>query len=392
MDKRKKIIISGYYGFGNLGDEAILISIIDRLNAEIENPEIVVLYTKAESEQLKVYKNVRCVYRMNPISIFFEMLNADLVISGGGGLLQDSTGFTTVLYYLGIVKMALFLKKKVLFYAQGIGPLNLDKSKKLITNTVNKVNFITVRDNDSAELLKSLKIDKAPVVVTADPVISMEKLPQNEIDELVKKYIPNFKKNNNPNIGISARPWKSDNNYIEILAKSCDELIKKYNANIYIIPFQIQQDLAICKEIKEKMEGEAEIIMPPNSEDSIFQFSPKEIAGIIGQMDLIIAMRLHALIFSFPFKIPSAGIVYDPKVGIFAKQAGMESFNLDSFKKEDVIGFVGNNLNKNYSNDSFDKLYNQSILTGKIASDMLSNISAEEIIKKRGLILYDRIS
>ena len=176
------------------------------------------------------------------------------------------------------------------------------------------------------------------------------------------------------------------------MAKSCDELIKKYNANIYIIPFQIQQDLDICKEIKEKMEGEAEIIMPPNSEDSIFQFSPKEIAGIIGQMDLIIAMRLHALIFSFPFKIPSAGIVYDPKVGIFAKQAGMESFNLDSFKKEDVIGFVGNNLNKNYSNDSFDKLYNQSILTGKIASDMLSNISAEEIIKKRGLILYDRIS
>ncbi len=392
MNRRKKIIISGYYGFGNLGDEAILISIIDRLNAEVENPEIVVLYTKAESEQLKVYKNVRCVYRMNPLSIFFEMLNADLVISGGGGLLQDSTGFTTVLYYIGIVKMALFLKKKVLFYAQGIGPLNLDKSKKLIINTLNKVNFITVRDNDSAELLKTLKIDKAPLVVTADPVISMEKLPQNKIDELVKKYIPNFKKNNNPNIGISARPWKSDNNYIEILAKSCDELIKKYNANIYIIPFQIQQDLSVCKEIKEKMEGEAEIIIPPNSEDSIFQFSPKEMAGIIGQMDLIVAMRLHALIFAFPFKIPSAGIVYDPKVGIFAKQAGMESFNLDSFKKEDVIGFVGNNLNKNYSNDSFDELYNQSILTGKIASDMLNNISAEEIIKKRGLTLYDRIS
>lgn len=392
MNRRKKIIISGYYGFGNLGDEAILISIIDRLNAEVENPEIVVLYTKAESEQLKVYKNVRCVYRMNPLSIFFEMLNADLVISGGGGLLQDSTGFTTVLYYIGIVKMALFLKKKVLFYSQGIGPLNLDKSKKLITNTLNKVNFITVRDNESAELLKTLKIDKAPLVVTADPVISMEKLPQNKIDELVKKYIPNFKKNNNPNIGISARPWKSDNNYIEILAKSCDELIKKYNANIYIIPFQIQQDLSVCKEIKEKMEGEAEIIIPPNSEDSIFQFSPKEMAGIIGQMDLIVAMRLHALIFAFPFKIPSAGIVYDPKVGIFAKQAGMESFNLDSFKKEDVIGFVGNNLNKNYSNDSFDELYNQSILTGKIASDMLNNISAEEIIKKRGLTLYDRIS
>ena len=146
MAKGKKIIISGYYGFGNLGDEAILISIIDRLNTEIENPEIVILYTKAESEILKSYKNVRCVHRMNPLAIFFEMINADLVISGGGGLLQDSTGFTTVLYYLGIVKMALFLRKKVLFYAQGIGPLNLDKSKKLITNTLNKVNFITVRD------------------------------------------------------------------------------------------------------------------------------------------------------------------------------------------------------------------------------------------------------
>lgn len=391
MAKGKKIIISGYYGFGNLGDEAILISIIDRLNTEIENPEIVILYTKAESEILKSYKNVRCVHRMNPLAIFFEMINADLVISGGGGLLQDSTGFTTVLYYLGIVKMALFLRKKVLFYAQGIGPINLDKSKKLITNTLNKVNFITVRDNDSAELLKSLKIDKVPIVVTADPVISMERLSQNEIDKLIKKNIPNFKKNNNPNIAISARPWKSKNNYTEILAKSCDELIKKYNANIYIIPFQIQQDLDICKEIKEKMEGEAEIIMPPNSEDSVFQFSPKEMAGMLGQMDLIIAMRLHALIFGFPFQVPCAGIIYDPKVGIFAKQAGMEAFDLDSFKKEDIITFVDNSIN-NKNNNKFDELYNKSILTGKIANDILNNITPEEIIKKRGLTLYDRIS
>ena len=113
---KRKIVISGYYGFGNLGDEAILSSIIERLEESVGDLEVVVL-SNSSSVEMSGRPGVRCIGRLSPISVFREMLGADLVISGGGGLLQDSTGFSTVVYYLGIVKLALMMGKKVLFYA-----------------------------------------------------------------------------------------------------------------------------------------------------------------------------------------------------------------------------------------------------------------------------------
>ena len=96
-----------------------------------------------------------------------------MLISGGGGLLQDVTGPKSIIYYLGVVLMARLLGKPVFFYAQGIGPVNTVVGKALVRLVANRVNAITVRDPDSKEELAVMGVTRPPVYVTADPVLGL---------------------------------------------------------------------------------------------------------------------------------------------------------------------------------------------------------------------------
>lgn len=386
--KNKKIIISGYYGFGNLGDEAILTSIVERLNEELDNPRIVVLSNSKKTHISEKY-NVKCVGRLSILGIISELAKADLFISGGGGLLQDSTGFATVAYYLSVVRIAQLMKKKILFYAQGIGPVTCDKSKSLISRIVSKVDFITIRDEESLKLLKDLNVNNKHMLVTADPVIALKQPSDEYMDDFIKKNMPDFKQSQGMNIAFSVRPWISTNDYISVIAKSADALVEKYNANIYLIPFQISQDYLVCCEIAKKMKSKSEMIMPSMEEKLLFQYSPQEMSGIIGRMDLLIGMRLHSLIFASASNTPSAGIIYDPKVRIFAESAGMQAWNLDSLSVDNILDFA---LKYAENKDEFrksiksktDKLYELSRLTGKIAAELANGESPDVIFDKYG--------
>ena len=107
-----KILISGYYGFSNAGDEAMLTAIIEALRAERQDVEITVMSGKPEITAEK--HGVNSIHRFNPLQIFKAMLSADLLLSGGGSLLQDVTSKRSILYYLSILLMAKLLGKMVI--------------------------------------------------------------------------------------------------------------------------------------------------------------------------------------------------------------------------------------------------------------------------------------
>ncbi len=115
-----RVVISGYYGYHNVGDEAILKSIITALRSQDANIEIVVLSNDIEYTK-KTY-NVEAINRWNILQIYNELRKSDGLISGGGSLLQDATSNRPIKYYTFIMKIAKFAKKPVFIYAQGIGP------------------------------------------------------------------------------------------------------------------------------------------------------------------------------------------------------------------------------------------------------------------------------
>ena len=169
-----RIMISGYYGFDNTGDEAILKSMVEAFKKKIPQIKITVL-SRNPLQTSRTYL-VEAINRLHLIRIMFCLRNVNLFISGGGGLLQDSTGKGwSILYYLGLILIVKIAQVPVMIYAQGIGPVNKRINKKLIKWILNNVDLITVRDNFSKELLENLGVVKPKIYVNSDPVFLLKR-------------------------------------------------------------------------------------------------------------------------------------------------------------------------------------------------------------------------
>ncbi|MFW5855741.1 MAG: polysaccharide pyruvyl transferase CsaB [Bacillota bacterium] len=304
-----KIVISGYYGFDNLGDEAILAAVITALREKINNLQITVLSASPEITSRRY--GVESISRTDLFKIVKAITGCDLFISGGGSLLQDVTGNTSIPYYLGLVFFAHLLGKKTMFYAQGVGPVSRTFNKKMIKWVGNRTDLITVRDSNSAQLLNKLDIDTNLIKETVDSVFvfTPEDLQNFKADIADNTSFKNT-------AAISVRPW-GDNSYLKKVAAAGDYIYRKHGLKVYLLPLYLQQDLTACQKVKEYMEEEAKLI-----EEFI---PPRSMINLIGNFDFFLGVRLHSLIFSAVNAVPFVGISYDPKVDSLLSELELES-------------------------------------------------------------------
>jgi polysaccharide pyruvyl transferase CsaB len=309
-------MISGYYGFGNIGDEAILTSIVDSIR-EI-NPETTFTVLSSNPEVTAAVLNVNSINRLNLLTITSELLSTDLFISGGGGLMQDVTGLGSVSYYGGLLSIAQMLNVPTMIFAQGIGPLNKAFNKFLVKKIFNKATAITIRDSFSRNDLISMGVKPGKIQVTADPALLLAGTDKkHSVNILMEAGIdPEI-----PIIGIAIRPWHAwYERQLKGFTSVVYQLAKKYGLQILLIPFQLSSDLWLSRE------AEFCFAARPWSGVKIsvldMYLSPTEMMGIIGEMHIVIGMRLHSLIMAAAHHIPSVGIAYDPKVAHFSSLAG----------------------------------------------------------------------
>ncbi len=306
----KKIFIFGYYGFKNLGDEAILSSIIKSIKDRNKLAEIYALsYNVRYTEQIHGIKGVR---RNSIRDIVRTIKKCDLVISGGGSLLQDVTSSRSLSYYLGIIIIAKLFKKPVLFFSNGFGPINNSMNKYITSVIVNKVDRILVRDEDSKLAMKKIGIRQS-IEVTADATFILESINPSSVRMLLKQEGVSM---DEPLVGISVRPWHTQEKFIKIIAKFADYIVSK-GIGVVFIPMQAHKDTKIAESIERLMNRKAYILKN--------EYRPEEVLGIIGVMDLLIGMRLHALIFAAIKGIPMLGLEYDPKIASFLKTVHQEN-------------------------------------------------------------------
>lgn len=304
-----KIALSGYYGFDNAGDEALLSAITSTIK-KLEPSASFVVLSGYPGKTARLH-GLRAVNRMNPVSVSRELRSSDLLISGGGSLFQDVTGPRSLPYYISIVALALFLKKPVIFYAQGIGPINRRFSKFLMRRIANKVDMITLRDEDSVQVLQQIGVTRPPVKVTADPVFSLE--PKVSDYEEMHKLLQEYCSDKGPVIGVSVRQWTALEGYQPQLARVLDELVRE-GYQIIFIPLDYPADVDESMRIASLMEEPAALI-------DIYLTSHQHVA-LISHLRLMIGMRLHALIFAASQETLFQGISYDPKVDSFLRQFG----------------------------------------------------------------------
>jgi len=325
----KRVLVSGYYGFGNCGDEAILFALIENLRKNIPDVEIVVL-SQNPTQTTQNYK-VKSIYRFDLISIIFHIMRSELIISGGGSLLQDVTSSLSLYYYLTIIGLAKLLRKPLLLYANGIGPIR-KKANRVITNIIlNKVDMITVRDQDSRQELYKMDISRPPIIIGADPVFTINAADEPKGTSIMQdEQIPA----DQPLIGISIRQWKTGADYLNIIARTADLLINKYKCNILFIPMQIPDDVMIIQKVQTLMTNKSYTIQSNHN--------VQEYMAIIGELQILISMRLHTLIFAAVQRVPMIGLVYDPKVKSFLDLIEQSSAgNIENLDIQEICEQVG---------------------------------------------------
>lgn len=295
------IVLSGYYGFDNVGDDAILLAIIQSLKKWQPAIEITVLSNNpAATEQTY---GVKAVNRWKLKEIRQLLKTADGLISGGGSLMQDQTSMKTIPYYAGIIQMAKWLKKPVFVYAQGMGPINHPISKFIVRQALTKIAQITVRDKASQTLLTEIGIQKEATIVP-DPVMGLNG------DDFHCEWLVNEALLDESYIAVSVRDWPSAIVYKEKIAHSLDQLARQ-GERIVFVPMHGEHDLKTSAEVAALMQ-EKSIVAPAD-------LSIEEKIAVIGQSQLLIGMRLHSLIFSAIYATPFIAISYDPKIDAFAE-------------------------------------------------------------------------
>ncbi|MDD4170584.1 MAG: polysaccharide pyruvyl transferase CsaB [Desulfotomaculaceae bacterium] len=305
-----RVVISGYYGFHNCGDEAILFAMLQALRGLVPGLEAVVL-SKEPGYTAREF-GVRSILRDSPRQVLQALRSADMLISGGGGLLQDVTSYRSIVYYLGVVSMARLLGKPVFFYAQGIGPVNTRTGRALVRLVVNNVNTISVRDPESKDELAAMGVTRPAVHVTADPVLGL--LPSSIDRKKGREILLSLGIDSGPVAGISVRPWKRLENYKKVVAKVADELIAG-GWQVLLVPVHCPGDNVTCREVAALMRSKPHLLE--------FNVKYSDLLSLAANLDLAIGMRLHFLIFCVIFGVPVIGIPYDPKVNSFLQSMGL---------------------------------------------------------------------
>ncbi|SDS97828.1 polysaccharide pyruvyl transferase CsaB [Paenibacillaceae bacterium GAS479] len=320
-----RIVISGYYGFHNSGDEAVLKSILLALEEEgraqgVKIEPVVLSGDPAWTESLY---GVKAAGRMGPMALLRAIASSDGLISGGGSLLQDVTGGKTIPYYAGVLKLAQLLGKPTFIYAQGVGPVLNRRMDGLIRHVMMRSAYVSVRDAESAALLGRMGVPHDRIGVVPDPVMGLP-LPPAMLGATAgaSAAAPSAAGGGSaaaaggaaPVVGVSLRRWRKDGADLARAAEALAELARRRPVRLRFLPFHTPADAEASREVMERLGklgagSSAELAAPGDD--------PQAMLLEVSRCDLLVGMRLHALIYAAGQRVPMLGISYDPKIDQF---------------------------------------------------------------------------
>ena len=311
-EKRRGVLICGAYGKGNAGDEAILKAILRQLQHIDPDMPICVLSHNPKSTRLT--HHVGAAYVFNPFSFLRVMRRSKLYISGGGSLIQNQTSTRSLNYYLLSIRLAKLTGNRVLMYGCGIGPVNGETSRKRAARVIDRnVDAITLREDLSAEELRAMGVTKPKIYVTADPALLLEPGLEGAVDGFLLG-------NNMDPAGRYAlfvlRDWPGFAEKKQAFMESAKYVKETYGLTPVFFALEPGRDLPPSREVAAELPFECPMLSAPSDE--------KLIIGMMKKMQVVVSMRLHALIFASSVAAPLVAVSYDPKVTGFMHYIGQK--------------------------------------------------------------------
>jgi polysaccharide pyruvyl transferase WcaK-like protein len=389
----KKILIAGWVGSENMGDEAILASLIQRLklnNFQITAFSVNELKTrdrhKIKSAPFDIYKG--------PRKFLSAIKKCDLMVIGGGGIIQDQTSIFNTPRYLYKDVLAKLYGKPVVYCGIGAGPVKYKFTKMLIRKIMNRADGIIVRDTESSRVLIDAGVNPKIIEVAFDPVVSLVPIQGYELQKIVNYEFGKLKYKKI--IAISLRHWFDINPFIPVslaqnigfrqkrgekkyelliskIAEAINLLPKKEDNLIVFVPFWFSRDEKVHKDIIAKLSPSV------NHHQLKKEYSPQELLGLFTKMDIIIAMRLHASIFAATLGKPFVALSYSSKINNFMDELDLNDniLDIETFKTKDLI----KKINELPTENNFKKIISSKMAQARNLEKMNIRIINEIFVK-----------
>ncbi|MCL4368309.1 MAG: polysaccharide pyruvyl transferase family protein [Actinobacteria bacterium] len=318
------ILIAGYYGFGNLGDEAILSGMLHDLRTL--EPDLRFIVASADPQLTNHTHGVTAIDARDLPEVVTTMEQSDLVLLGGGGLFHDyweadprsvlSANQEGQAYYAAIPLLARMLGKRCMIYAAGVGPLRTENSRRLTRQAFALAQRSTVRDGASFDLLKSIGLDvsHSRVEVTADPAFSLEVGNAGGGRDLRLEL---GHEAGTPLVGVCLRNWDLPGlpaDWEVEVAEGTRAVLLQTGAQAVLIPFQQRpgwshtDDRAIAVRLHARLGESLSCVL---REDRI---APADTASLFSSLACVLTMRLHAALFAVEAGVPVVSLACDPKL------------------------------------------------------------------------------
>ena len=304
-----RVGITGSYGGLNLGDEAILQSMITQLRKDVPQAEITVFSRDAEDTKKRhQVERAVAVRSLSRSEIIPEVERLDLLILGGGGILYDADART----YLREVSIAHEKRVPVFVYAIGAGPLTHAAAQAAVRENLKDVEVLTVREKSAHRVLEEAGLHRE-AIVTADPALLLkpEPLPRGVLKQEGLEGRRRL-------IGMSVRepgvaaPDLDEKVYHALLANAADFMVDRWNANVVFVPME--------RSVLDTQHSHAVIARMLRAQRATVlkgEYSSAEILAMMGRFQFAVGMRLHFLIFAALRATPFVALPYSGKVSGF---------------------------------------------------------------------------
>lgn len=307
---RRGVIISGAYGMGNAGDDAILGAIVTQLRSV--DPLIPITALSRDPRQTEVRFGIDCIHSFNLPAFRREMKNTRLYISGGGSLIQNVTSRRSLWYYLHTIRTAKKLGNRVMMYGCGIGPVYGKADIKTTARTLNScVDVITLREELSKKELIRFGVTSPEIIVSADPAFSIVPASSDLVDKLMEE---NGLDPQGRYVCFSVRDWPGFSGRTAAIAAAADYCGDKLGAIPVFVHINRFYDADATAQVRRRMKTPGLLVEELKD--------PALTIGFMSRMSAVVSMRLHGLIFASSTGTPVVGISYDPKVSAFLNFVG----------------------------------------------------------------------
>ena len=324
-----RLVIAGYYGFANAGDEAILAAMLADLRERLP--------AGGDHRRLRRSRGHHRRPRRSPPScsrrsraLVDALRGADLLILGGGGLFQDYWGVETdtllspwhggLSFFCGLPLLASLVDTPTMIYAAGVGPLLSDEGRLFTRYAFAQASAATVRDEASRAELAAAGADVVPASPSPPTPPPRPRGPARppsraRLDAAAR-----------PLIGVALRAWDvgvDPERWEAEVAAAVDRVLAARGGTALFIPFQVLpaggvDDVEVARRVRRRVKGNAIVAEG--------RLRAAETAALVAGCDAVVAMRLHAAVFAVAAGVPAAAIVYDPKVRSFVEDAGLAPY------------------------------------------------------------------